>query len=216
MALLNWSSEPIISSPVIRRTGSVLAGSSRVASMATDSPIGPDLGPSPAEDGVPAFDETYKWVGPGGLQVTFGIVYERDPERGKRLNERQNAVILELLQWWRDAQKQIAAGTRCPGQAATPRTASGASSLPSTAAVPAAPRTQLNARARHSIRTLPSETGSVVPVPERLVFLLAGHWVGRDHALARPWPLVMITASSVSARLACSTGRSTVSNATFY
>jgi hypothetical protein len=88
--------------------------------MATDSAIGPDLGPSPAEDGVPAFDETYKWVGAGGLQVTFGIVYERDPERGKRLNEQQDAVILEMLQWWRDAQKQIAAGTRCPGQGRHP------------------------------------------------------------------------------------------------
>ena len=28
----------------------------------SDSPIGPDLDPSPAEDGLPASDETYKWI----------------------------------------------------------------------------------------------------------------------------------------------------------
>jgi hypothetical protein len=88
--------------------------------MATDSPIGPDLGPSPAEDAVPAFDETYKWTGPGGLNVTAGIIYERHPERGERLNERQNAVILEMLQWLQNAQKEIAAGTRCPGRGQYP------------------------------------------------------------------------------------------------
>jgi hypothetical protein len=41
-------------------------------------------GPSPAEDGVPAFDETYEWTAevPRGkhLHVRFGVVYERDPQ----------------------------------------------------------------------------------------------------------------------------------------
>lgn len=79
-------------------------------------PTGPDLVSSPAEDGVPAFDETYQWTGPGGLKVTAGIIYERDPERGKRLDQRQADAVHEALVWLQRAKREIAAGVRCPGQ----------------------------------------------------------------------------------------------------
>lgn len=66
--------------------------------MNADSPIGPNLGLSPAEAWVPAFDETYQWTGPGGLKLTAGIIYERDPERGKHLDQRQADAVHELFE----------------------------------------------------------------------------------------------------------------------
>jgi hypothetical protein len=53
----------------------------------------PDLGPSPAEDGVPAFDETYEFVceSPGRkpLNVRAGVVHVRDRRRAEVLMCRQ-------------------------------------------------------------------------------------------------------------------------------
>jgi hypothetical protein len=92
--------------------------------MAADSPMGPDLGPSPAEDDVPAFDEMYESTAelPRGkhLHVRLGIVYQRDPEQGETLNRRQAEAIRELLVWARQYQREVDAGTRCPGRKASP------------------------------------------------------------------------------------------------
>lgn len=85
-----------------------------------DSPIGPDLGPSPAGDGVPAFDSTHEWVceSPGGkpLNVRLGIVYVRDPRHAEELRRQQAEAIFALLAWIRD----VKAGIRCPGQKTSP------------------------------------------------------------------------------------------------
>lgn len=62
--------------------------------MATASPIGPDLGLSPGEDGVPTFDETGKWTGAEGLKVTAGIAYEPGSERDKQLDERTHPTTV--------------------------------------------------------------------------------------------------------------------------
>lgn len=104
-----------------QRAGSVRPVGSKVAGMATASAIGPDLGPSPGEDGVPAFDATCEWSGAEGLKVRAGIVDERDPERGNqlKLNERARLTTVGL-----------ATGTLAARLAALPATSNAHGSTP--------------------------------------------------------------------------------------
>jgi hypothetical protein len=50
------------------------------------------------------------------MQVTWGIIYEQNPERARHLDRRQADAVYEILRWRHNVQKQIAARTRCPGQ----------------------------------------------------------------------------------------------------
>jgi hypothetical protein len=81
--------------------------------------MGPNLGPSPAEDGIAAFDETYERTTDSGIQVRFGFIYERDPRRGEALERRQAAVLHKILLWKQRCKDEVAAGIRCPGRTGT-------------------------------------------------------------------------------------------------
>jgi hypothetical protein len=86
----------------------------------TDSSTGSDLGPRPAEDGVPAFDETYEWIsespGQEPIKVQAGIIYIRDPRRAAELSHLQTQAIVDVLTWVRQYRLEVEAGTRCPSR----------------------------------------------------------------------------------------------------
>jgi hypothetical protein len=43
------------------------------------------------------------------LHVRTGVIYERDPEKARRLEQRQNAAIMEALRWVYDHQDELRA-----------------------------------------------------------------------------------------------------------
>ena len=83
----------------------------------TDPRPGQDLGPGPAQDGLPAFEETYEWMSesPGNkpLSVRAGVVSVRDPRRAEALRRQRAEALFELLAWARQRRSEVEAGTRC-------------------------------------------------------------------------------------------------------